>query len=95
MLIPRFSVRWLFALIAICAVLAFIVSLATAGRLWAVALSIAAGSLVLTLALHASAFGIAWGLAELWRLASGRKVTTSPFAPHTAPPQLVSVPDPD
>ena len=89
MIIPRFTVRWLLALMAVCAVLAFIVSLAVTGRIWAVALSIAVAGLVLTFMGYAAAFCVAWGIAELWRFATGRRIAISPFATHTPPPQVL------
>src|SRR5688572_30365879 len=45
MLIPRFSLRWLLAVMTICGVLAYIVSQAVMGRPWGIAVSVALGAL--------------------------------------------------
>lgn len=95
MLIPRFTVRWLLALMAVCALLAFVISLAVGGQLWAMAMSLAVVSVLVVLILHASIFCLAWGAAELWRLATNQRVAASPFATHTPPPQILRSEEPD
>jgi hypothetical protein len=95
MIIPRFTVRWLLVLMACCAVYAFVVSLAVTGRTWAVGISLAIGSILLTFVLHAAAFCSAWGVSALWRLWTGRRVAASPFATETSPPQLLRPEEPD
>jgi hypothetical protein len=95
MIIPRFTVRWLLALMAFCAVFAFIVSLAVSGNVWAIALSVALASIVLTFVLHAAGFCCAWGMSTLWRMMTRRTVAASPFATHTSPPQVLRPEEPD
>jgi hypothetical protein len=95
MLIPRFTVRWLLVLTAACALLAFVVSLGIGGSVWAMSLAITLGSLILTVLLYAAAFLLAWAAAAAWRWSVRRASPASPFAMHTAPPQLLIPEEPD
>ncbi len=81
-LIPQFSIRWLLAVTAGCAVVFSVFGLAARGSLWAAGVSIAVGSLVLLLLVHAAAFGLLWVFAELaGRFSRSARGGSSPFGP--------------
>ena len=60
MLIPQFSIRWLLALTAFCAVVFSFFGLAARGNPWAGGLSIALVSLLVLLLAHAFCFWLVW-----------------------------------
>ena len=105
MIIPRFSLRWLLALITVCGGLSLILSYAFQGSAWAIGAIVALGSIVVVVALHAVAFSIAWLLTQFFYMASGSSAPKaggqspfagggSPFAPPQAadpePPAIMS-----
>lgn len=63
--LPAFSVRTLFWLVTGSALLFVIVGMAARGRDWAWGVSIGIASLLLTAAVHAAWFGIAWAFARV------------------------------
>ena len=87
MLIPRFTLRWMLAMTAVCAVLAFIVSLAVAEHVWAMALSMVLASVVLSFVLYAAFFTLAWACGTVWHSFRGEPKAASPFAAHSPSPQ--------
>lgn len=89
MLIPRFSVRFLLFLTAICAVFFFIVTLAVQGSHWATAVSVAIAGLVLTMLVQAGTFGLAWSITSLFGLFRVEESASSPFASAKPPPQYI------
>ena len=95
MFIPRFSIRWLLLLMSGCALLAYVVSLALAGHVWAIALSASIAMVLLMGALQATVFCLAWAFAMGWRGTLARRRVASPFAMHTPPPQLITPDEPD
>lgn len=106
MIIPRFSLRWLLALITVCGGLSLILSYAFQGHAWAIGLIVGLGSLLVVVALHAVAFSIAWLLTQFSYMATGNFTAKSgagqspfgrggsPFAPPQAadpePPAIMS-----
>jgi hypothetical protein len=60
MLIPRFTVRQLLVITALCALAALVVSLALRGEAWAIALTLALASIVLAALAAAVMFFAAW-----------------------------------
>ena len=105
MIIPRFSLRWLLALITVCGGLSLILSYAFQGSAWAIGAIVGMGSIVVVVALHAVAFSIAWLLTQFFYIASGSSAPKSggqspfagggsPFAPPQAadpePPAIMS-----
>jgi hypothetical protein len=87
MVIPQFSLRWILAVTAVCAVFSLILAAAVRGSPWAIALSIAVASLAITLAFHGAVFFGVW-LFSL--IVPDRRRTTggpadSPFAGGTWP----------
>lgn len=93
MLIPRFTLRWMLATTAVCGLLAFVLSQAVAGRPWGIAISVAIGALFFTAVIYAMVFLASWGIAFLGLRARKRRAM-SPFATHTAPPQILPPQDP-
>jgi len=95
MLIPQFSIRWLLALTAVCAVIFSIFGMAMGGSPWAAGVSIAIGSAVVLLLVHAVTFAIVW-LFSLIPFRSRRQTTgrgQSPFSQDpTTPPSDKDVP---
>jgi hypothetical protein len=105
MIIPRFSLRWLLALITVCGGLSLILSYAFQNHSWAIATIVGLGSLLVVVALHAVAFSVAWLLTQFSYMATGSSTTKagggqspfgggSPFAPPQAadpePPAIMS-----
>ena len=80
MLIPRYSLRWLLALITVSAAISFVLSFAFRGRDWAIGIAAGLGSLAILMALFVVAFLAAWALAQIERAASRGGEGTSPFA---------------
>ncbi|HUY31985.1 MAG TPA: hypothetical protein VMV69_04330 [Pirellulales bacterium] len=60
MLIPQFSLRWVLAVTAACAVFSLILASALRGSPWAIALSVGVASLVVMLAFHGAVFFGVW-----------------------------------
>lgn len=86
MLVPQFSLRWLFAITALCAGVFSIVAFGVRGHRWAMGVTVAIVALVILMLVHAALFGIVWlftSLAGRGRDKSGQPAG-SPFAP-TAP----------
>lgn len=94
MFLPRFSLRWLLAVVTACGFLAYLLSQAVMGQAWGIAVSVALGAFALTAIMHAMVFVLAWGFASVG--AGVRKSrASSPFAVHVAPPQILPPQDPD
>ena len=93
MIIPRYSLRWLLALITVCGCLSLVLSYAFQGHAWAIGFAAGLGSLAAIAGLHAAAFSVAWLLSQLAYIAGGSKSAgggQSPFAgggSPLAPPQ--------
>ena len=85
MLIPQFSIRWLLALTAVCAVIFSILGLAVGGSPWAAGVSIAIGSAVVLLLVHAVTFAIVW-LFSLLSFRSRRQTAGPGQSPFSTPP---------
>jgi hypothetical protein len=81
MLIPQFTIRWLLGVTAVCAVIFSIVAIGVRGTMWAAAVALGLGSLVVLMAIHAGLFGLTWGIGALLSLRRGRRGATSPFGP--------------
>jgi hypothetical protein len=58
MFLPRYSLRWLLAITVACAVGFSLVALALRGVWWAAGVSVAIGSVLIVLAIHALVFGL-------------------------------------
>ena len=65
MLLPRFTIRGLLALVTLCAFAFVVVGMAARGQNWAWGVTIAMASLVLTALVHGAWFGVVWLFASL------------------------------
>lgn len=84
MIIPRFSLRWLLALLTVCGGLSLVLSYAVREQPWAIGISVALASLLVLFALHGATFSVAWLLTQLGYLFAGPRGKPgdgqSPFA---------------
>jgi hypothetical protein len=65
MLIPRFTLRWLFAVTTVVAVFALVASWAGRGVPWAIGVTAAVAMLGVVMLFHVAMFGIIWLFAQL------------------------------
>jgi hypothetical protein len=65
MLLPRFTIRTLLALITVCAFAFVVAGFALRGEHWALAITVGLVSIVFTLVVHAAWFGAIWMLSQL------------------------------
>ena len=65
MLLPRFTIRALLAMLTICAFVFVIAGMAVRGQHWAWGITIGILSLAFTLLVHAAWFGAVWMLAKM------------------------------
>jgi hypothetical protein len=64
MIIPRYSLRWLLALLTVCGGLSMILAYAVRGQPWAIGATVGIAALSVVVALHAAAFSVAWLLTQ-------------------------------
>jgi len=96
MIIPRYSLRWLLALLTVCGGLSLVLSYAFQGQAWAVGFMVGLGSLAVVAALHALAFSVAWLLTQLSYVAKGSKPEgQSPFGGSGTPFATPQAADPE
>jgi len=67
MLIPRFTLRWLFAVTTVVAMLALIASWAGRGVPWAIGVTAAMVALVAAMLMQVAIFGLVWLFAQIPR----------------------------
>lgn len=85
MLIPQFSIRWLLALTAVCAVIFSIVGLAIRGNAWAAGVSIGIGSLVVLGLVYGALFAMVWVFSVVTSFRGRRaRLGQSPFRAESA-----------
>ena len=89
MLIPRFSLGWIFSATTVLAVFFLVVALAVDGKPWAVGVSVALSSLVVIAVIHAFMFFLIWPLTEHRRRVARVRQPDSPFATDAPPPQII------
>jgi hypothetical protein len=65
MLIPRFTLRWLFAVTTVVAVLALIASWAGRGMPWAIGVTAAMVALAAAMFMQVAIFGVVWLFAQV------------------------------
>jgi hypothetical protein len=90
MIIPRFTIRWLLALLTVCGGLSLLLAYAVRQQPWAIGAIVGISALALVVALHAAAFSCAWLQTQLTSSFTGGSATktgggqspfgTSPFA---------------
>ncbi len=98
MLIPQFSLRWMFGLTTVCAVIFTILAAGLRGNSWAVGVSVGLLALVVMLSIHAGLFALTWSFAAVsGPLARAAKPEgRSPFRddlPGGPPPPAHETPD--
>jgi hypothetical protein len=64
MLLPRFSIRALLALLTVCACAFVVAGMAYRGQTWAWGVTLGIASLLITAAVHATWFGLIWVFAR-------------------------------
>jgi len=90
MILPQFSIRWLFGATAAMAALSLVASFGYRGQAWAIAIWGALGALVLTFVAYAGTWLVAMGVAGiLYLLRREKPHAESPFATHKPAPQVL------
>jgi hypothetical protein len=95
MLIPRFTIRWLFLLMTVAGIFSLVVNLALQGKIWAIAIAVSVGSLGLTFLLYGVFFALAYLVVSVQGLFRRHPAAGSPFATAEPPPQWVPPQEPD
>ena len=95
MLIPRFTIRGLLLLTAVCAVFFAVLTAALRGQIWAAAVSIAVAAVVLAFMIYGLLFLWAYVWAGIFGGGRSRERGASPFATAGPPPQLIPPQDPE
>ena len=90
MLLPRFSIRWLLIVTAVCGGFSMVLAAAVREQRWASAITIAVGGAMLAFLLYAMFFAAALVLSPLNGLKRQAPVVRSPFAQHVPAPQLIA-----
>jgi hypothetical protein len=80
MLIPRFTLRWLLGLTAVCAAVSLILGAAVRGEIWAIGAAVGLASVAVVALLHIATFLATWLLSGLERALFKRNPGASPFA---------------
>jgi hypothetical protein len=65
MLLPRFTIRALLAMLTVCAFICVIAGMAVRGHHWAWGVTIGLLSIGFTLLVHVAWFGVVWTLAQM------------------------------
>lgn len=93
MLIPRYSIRSIFLIMAGCAVLFLLIGLGLRGHAWAGATAVGIGSLLLVMLVHAALFSLCWIVAGRIPIRKPARATAAGLAaggssgtPPTSPP---------
>lgn len=87
--LPQYTLRKLFGVMTVCAVIFTIVGFGIRGQAWAAGLSAALAMLALMLLIHAVLFALIWGVGSL-RLGIGQGKGASPFRSDALPPPDLS-----
>lgn len=95
MLIPRFSLRWLLGLTLVCSLYFVVLAAAVRGAQWAIALSVATGSVAVVATVQIFCFLLAWSLGKTFRIFRVRELPQSPFATARPAPQVLRPLNPD
>ncbi|HZL88085.1 MAG TPA: hypothetical protein VFB96_06880 [Pirellulaceae bacterium] len=89
MLIPRFSIRALLVVTALCALFSLVIAGAVRGQPWAIGVTAGIASLGTLLVFHPLAFALARYFARLRRRMTPLPAGTSPFATAGPPRQIL------
>jgi hypothetical protein len=93
MLIPRFTIRALLAVTALCALFSLVIAGAVRGQPWAIGATAGVASLGTLLVFHPLAFAVARYFARLRRQMTPPPAGASPFA-TAGPPRQIMPPSP-
>lgn len=85
-LIPQFTLRWLLAITAACAVAFSVVALALRGYTWAGGVSIGLLALVVLATVYAGMFSLVWAASAVMAVLSTERPPRSPFRPSPFAP---------
>ena len=95
MLIPRFSLRWLFGLTTVCAVFSLVIAQAYRGQSWAIGVVSFIGAGLVLWSVHIAMFLVVWAANTVFvRYDKTRELVHSPFATDQPPPQIIEPTDP-
>jgi hypothetical protein len=96
MIIPRYSLRWLLALLTVCGGFSMILAYAVQGQTWAIGTTVGVAALALVVALHAAAFSVAWLLTQFaYTLFGGATPKSGGQSPFGESPFVATRPDPE
>ena len=82
MLIPQFTIRWMFGLTAVMAVLFLVISWAVQGSAWAIGVSAAVVALAIAAIVYAAMFALVWLLSLKGLVRPTKSRATSPPEIH-------------
>ena len=85
MLIPRFSLRWLFLMTGACALFSMALAAGWRGEAWAIAVAGAVVFLIFTLVVHAAVFWLAWLVSRILRGDAANRHLVPPASRDPAP----------
>ena len=85
MLLPRFTLRTILAVVTVCALLFVVVGMAARGQTWAWGVVIGILSLLVTALVHAAWFGMVWMFAQIPTRNATERVSTGPAVAVPAP----------
>ena len=95
MLLPKFTIRSLLAVMTGSSLLCLVAMFAVRGQYWAIAITVPVLALALTFLIYGLVFAGAFLLASTLRLLRPSPSRTSPFATQAPPPQLVPPEEPE
>ncbi len=95
MLLPKFSIRLLLAIMTALGVLSIAFKYALDGQAWAIASFLALGMLAVIFALYGGAFLIGATFGAIDSAIRPAPLPTTPFATNQPPPQILPPPDPE
>ncbi|MHB0960947.1 MAG: hypothetical protein ACYC0X_33725 [Pirellulaceae bacterium] len=95
MLIPRFTLRRLLLLMTASGVFFLIVAQAVDGHAWAIGVSLAGASLLLSFLVYGILFVLAYLLATILGWIRSPVAVSTPFATLEPPPQIIPPEDPE
>ena len=84
MLLPRFTIRTLLAILTLCACGFVVIGTAYRGQYWAWGVTIALVALIVTMLVHAAWFGVVWLFSQMSSLPRG-PVVVPPFKGTATP----------
>jgi hypothetical protein len=90
MLIPRFSLRWLLAVMTVCAGVSLVLSIAIRGEPWAIGAAAAIGSVIVLSGLHVLGFLGAWSVSQIEELVLSRRRAEQGVCPFATSAEIAA-----